>query len=207
MKAGAEAYAAGVRIWDWEFEIWDCRTSARSPPNPKSVPNPQSIVRRRRPVVAEVDGAEPVDGFLETFAERRGGLPLQVLLGQRDVGLAADRVVGGERLVDELRFRAGELDDQLGELADGEFDRVAQVARPWKSVRAVHHADDAFDQIVAVAEGAALLTVAVERDVVAGESLADEVRDHAAVERVHPRPVGVEDPHDADVDPVHAVIV
>ena len=130
------------------------------------------------------------------------------LLGERDVRLAAGGIVGGQRLVDDFRFRAGQLDDQLGELLDGELRRDCRgCTGPMKLVRGVHHADDAFDQVVAVAERAGLRAVAVERDVFAGEGLADEVRDDAAVEGVHPRAVGVEDAHDADVDPVHAVIV
>ena len=76
-----------------------------------------------------------------------------------------------------------------------------------KSLVLFHHADDALDQVVAIAERAGLPAVAEDGDVLAGQGLADEVRDDAAVEGVHPRAVGVEDPHDADVDAVHAVVV
>ena len=41
----------------------------------------------------------------------------------------------------------------------------------------------------------------------AEQGLADEVRNHAAVERVHPRAVGVEDSHQANVHLVRAAIV
>ena len=71
----------------------------------------------------------------------------------------------------------------------------------------LHHADHALDQVVAIAERAGLGAVAEDRDVLAGQRLADEVRDDAAVEGMHARAVGVEDPHDADVDAVHAVVV
>ena len=64
-----------------------------------------------------------------------------------------------------------------------------------------------LDQVVAVAEGAGLRAVAEEGHILACQGLADEVGDHPAVEGVHPRPVGVEDPHDADVHAVAAVIV
>ncbi len=36
---------------------------------------------------------EVVDGELESLLERHGGLPVEVLLGLRDVGLALARVV------------------------------------------------------------------------------------------------------------------
>ena len=116
-------------------------------------------------------------------------------------------IVDRQRLVDQLRPRAGQLQHQLGQFQDRELLGIAEVHRPDEIVRAVHHADHAFDQVVAVAEGAGLRAVAEDRDVLAGQRLADEVRHHAAVVGVHARAVGVEDPHDADVDAVLAVVV
>ena len=62
-------------------------------------------------------------------------------------------------------------------------------------------------KIVAIAKRSRLAAVAEDRDVFAAQRLANEVRHHAAVERMHPRPVGIENPHDAHVDLVHAVVV
>ena len=76
-----------------------------------------------------------------------------------------------------------------------------------KLVGPVHHADHALDQVVAIAERAGLAAVAEDRDVFAAKGLPNEVRDHAAVERMHPRAVGVEDPHDPHIEVVHAVVV
>jgi len=58
-----------------------------------------------------------------------------------------------------------------------------------------------------VAEGAGLPAGPENRDVPAGERLHDEVADDPAVVGVHARPVGVEDPHHPDVQPVLTVVV
>ena len=100
-----------------------------------------------------------------------------------------------------------QFDDHLRQLEDRELVRVAEIDRPDEIVRAVHHPQHAFDKIVAVAERAGLAAVAEHGDVLAAERLADEVRHDAAVERMHPRPVGVEDPHHAHVQPVHPMVI
>ena len=109
-------------------------------------------------------------------------------------------VVGRQRLVDDLRLASRSARSPARPAADRELVRVAEVHRADEVVRAVHHADHAFDQVVAVAERAGLLPSPKIVMSSPRERLADEVRDDAAVERVHPRAVGVEDPHDADVD-------
>jgi hypothetical protein len=78
---------------------------------------------------------------------------------------------------------------------------------PDEVVGPVHHAHDAVDQVVDVAERAVWLPSPKMRDVLVSQRLADEVGDDASVERVHARAVGVEDAHDADVHLVHAVVV
>ena len=65
----------------------------------------------------------------------------------------------------------------------------------------------AVDQVVDVAERAGLAAVAVDRDRLAAQRLDDEVADHPAVVGVHPRAVGVEDPHHLDAEVVLAVVV
>ena len=157
--------------------------------------------------MVHIDGAEPLQGLDQAFAERDLWLPVQLAAGQGDIGLALRRIVGRQRPVDEFGLRAGQFDHQLRQLQDRELAGVAEVHRARKIVRTVHHPDDAFHQVVPVAEAARLRAVAKDRDVFSVQCLANEVAHHAAVEGMHPRAVGVEDPHDADVQSVHAMIV
>src|SRR5204863_276730 len=87
-------------------------------------------------------------------------LPIEHRLGLRNVGAALDRVVDRQGPVRDLGARAGQFDDQPGELGDRRLDRVAEVHRPGLIVRRVHHPQEAFDQIVDIAEGAGLAAVA-----------------------------------------------
>ena len=57
-----------------------------------------------------------------------------------------------------------------------------------------------------VAEAPGLVAVAVDRERFAAQRLHDEVRHHPPVVGLHPRPVGVEDPHDAHVEATRAVV-
>lgn len=56
--------------------------------------------------------------------------PSQLRGGQRDVRAPLLGIVLGQGPVDDLRPRAGDGDDPLGELEDGGLHRVAQVDRP-----------------------------------------------------------------------------
>src|SRR5205085_7488477 len=141
---------------------------------------------------------EPGGGGFEALLELDLRGPAEEGLGAADIGLAAPRVVDREREVDELRIGAGEGEDAFHEVADGELVGVAEVYRAVGDV-AVHQALQAIDQVADVAEAASLRAAAVDGDVVAGERLADDVRDHPAVVGAHAGAVGVEDPGDADV--------
>ena len=88
-----------------------------------------------------------------------------------------------------------------------ELTRVAEVDRPGEVVRRVHHLEQTVDQIVNVAERSRLRAVAVDRDVLADDRLADEVAHDAPIKRVHARAVGVEDSHDANVDVVLPAVI
>jgi hypothetical protein len=68
-------------------------------------------------------------------------------------------------------------------------------------------AQETLDEIVDVAERTGLGAVAVDREVLAPQGLYDKVRYDAAVVGMHARAVGVEDPHDANIDLVFAVVV
>jgi hypothetical protein len=97
--------------------------------------------------------------------------------------------------------------DRLGEFADRDLHRIADVDRAGDVVRRVHQPHRAVDEVVHVAERARLQPLAIERDGLAAERLHDEVGDHAAVVGVHARPVGVEDAQHLDAQPVLAVVV
>ena len=77
---------------------------------------------------------------------------------------------------------------------------------PVKPVR-VHHPHQRLDDVVDVGERPGLLAVAVDRQFLAAQRRDAEVGNHAAVVDRHPRPVGVEDAHDADVDVVLPMVV
>src|SRR5215213_11723825 len=101
-------------------------------------------------------------GFLqradEPLAELDLRLPAQLLARERDVGLAHLRVVGRERLVDDLRARARDLDDLLGELEQRELVRIADVDRVVQP--RLGEPDDPVDEIRDVAERPGLGPVA-----------------------------------------------
>jgi len=116
-------------------------------------------------------------------------------------------VILRQRFVDELGLRTGQVEHLLGQLLDRELVRIAEVDRAWEIAPGVHHAQEAFDEIIDIAERAALLPIAVDRDRLTLQRLDDEVRHHTPVIGVHPGAIGVEDPHDLDVELVLPVVV
>ena len=107
----------------------------------------------------------------------------------------------------ELTLRTGQANHLVREFAHGELLRVTDVDGTGEIVRGIHGSDHRLDQIVDIAEAPGLLTVAVDRDVLAPERLHHEIADHAAVVRLHARPVGVEDPDHLDPELVLAPVV
>ena len=80
----------------------------------------------------------------------------------------------------------------------GRLDRAGlrrAVARSRRSAGRNESGPQRMESIMPRQSGSRL---AVERDVTAEQRLNNEVRDHAAIVRVHPRTVGVEDPCDLD---------
>src|SRR3954452_18217265 len=62
-----------------------------------------------------------LDGSPQAFLELDLGLPAEDVPGQGDVGLAHLRVVGRQRLVDDLGLRSRHLDHRLGQLQQREL--------------------------------------------------------------------------------------
>lgn len=147
------------------------------------------------------------DGLHQALFELDLGFPAEFVAGEGDVGLALGGVVAGQGLLDDFRFGAGHGDDFFGQLADGEFVGVAEVAGAGEVSGRFHQADEAVDHVVDVAERAALAAVAVDGDGLVLQRLDDEVGDDAAVVGVHARAVGVEDARDLDFQLVLAVVV
>ena len=152
------------------------------------------------------DAPEVVDGFFEALFEGNGGLPAELFLGQGDVGLALEGIVAGERMEGELGTATDLLENELGELEHGEFSGVADIDRTGDAFR-VHEADEAFDEVVDIAEGAGLGAVTVDGDVFPFEGLDDEVGNNATVVRQHSWSVGVEDADHADIDVVLTMVI
>ena len=101
-------------------------------------------------------------------------------------------------------LRAARLEHLLGELENRVLARVADVDR--QVLAGLGQQDEAADEVVDVAEAPRLRAVAVDRQRLPLERLAQEVGDRAAVVRSHPRAVGVEDPHDRRVDALLPVV-
>jgi len=110
-------------------------------------------------------------------------------------------------MVDDGGARVRELDDRLREDPDRVFLRIAEVDGTGDIVAGIHQRDQAPHQVVDIAERARLRAVTVEGDRRMHERLHDEVRHDAAVARMHPRTVGVEDARHLDAQRVLAVVV
>src|SRR6185295_3493575 len=71
----------------------------------------------------------PLDRPAQPFLDRQRGLPVEQAAGSGDVGLAHLGVVDGQRPVDDLALRPADLENETGELEQGELARVAEVDR------------------------------------------------------------------------------
>ena len=152
------------------------------------------------------DTPEVVDGFLEPLFKGNGGLPAELFLGQGDVGLALERIVTGERMEGELGTATDLLENKLGELEHGEFSGIADIYGTGDAFR-VHEADEAFDEVVDIAEGAGLGAIAIDGNVFPFEGLDDEVGNDATVVGQHSGAIGVEDANHANIDVVLTMVI
>ena len=95
----------------------------------------------------------------------------------------------------------------FGKLFNRKLTWIAEIDGTGDAVGAFHQADQAFDQVVDIAEASCLLAVAIKCYVFALERLNDEVRYDAAIIWVHTRPIRVEDARHLDVEIVLAMII
>src|SRR5690606_36583051 len=82
--------------------------------------------------------------------------------------------------------------DHADKVTDGEFYRVAEIHRLPRIRVGFHQGKETGDEIADVAEGARLLSAAVNRQRLTPQCLNDEVGNDAAVVRSHPWAVGIE---------------
>ena len=106
----------------------------------------------------------------------------------------------------EFGIAANLLENELGELEHGEFSGVADIDGTCDAF-GIHEADEAFNEVVNIAEGAGLGAVTIDGDILAFKGLNDEVGNDASVVRQHAGAIGVEDADHADIDVVLAVVV
>src|SRR5450432_3766863 len=143
--------------------------------------------------------------FFEVLERRanalfQGHLRIEVeeLFGFADVGAAALRIVGRERLELDADLLVRDLHDDVRESAHRELTRVADVDRRIELLDA-RCREEPVDKIVDVTKRTRLLAVTVERDRLALQHLRDEVADDATVVEGHAWAVCVEDAQDAHV--------
>ena len=141
--------------------------------------------------------SEVLYSFGKSHPDRDHWLPPQPLASSGDVRLALPGVVLGGRQHLDGGVGASELLDQVRKVLHGVLVGVTQIHR--LRVVAVHEADQALHQVVHVLEGASLLPVAVNRDVLVLQCLDDEVAHDATVVGVHSRAEGVEDARHPDL--------
>ncbi len=148
--------------------------------------------------------AEVVDGLAEAVFEFYLGFPVEQFPGAGGIGTALLGVVHGQGFVDDLTLAAGEFDDEFGEIEDGELGRVADVDGFVEI--ALGEAEDAVDEVAAVAKAAGLLAFAEDGEGFSAQRLADEGGDDAAVLESHAGAVCVEDADDVGIDFVVAMV-
>jgi len=104
-------------------------------------------------------------------------------------------------------MRPGEAHDLLGQFLDLQLRRIPQIDGPAIVALVQHQPDEAFHQIVDIAEGAGLIPAAIDGDVVARQGLGDRVGDHAPVVGAHARTISVEDARHARVATLGSEII
>ncbi|OHV68339.1 hypothetical protein LCM4577_07420 [Mesorhizobium sp. LCM 4577] len=102
---------------------------------------------------------------------------------------------------------AGQFPHQAGQVEDGEFSGIAKIDRQARIGLDVHEPQQAIDQVGDVAEGSRLPTVAEYSQRSSFQCLHDQIRDDAAVGRVHSRAVSVEDASDTHIDHIGPQII
>src|SRR6478609_10944151 len=128
----------------------------------------------------------------QTLFQLNLGLPAEQLARAGDVRLPDLRVVDGQSLVDELALRAGDPEDDLGELVERELGGIAEVH--GQVLAGLRKRYEPMDEIVDVAEAQGLGAVSEHSQKLALKGLSHKRRNRTPVARPHAGPIGVEDP-------------
>ena len=121
--------------------------------------------------------------------------------------MPAYRVILRQRKILDARAGPGLLDDQVREIGDREFTRIAQVDRTGDLRLGTHHLQQALNEVVDVAERPRLLALTVDRQRQFLQRADNEVGHHPSVMRMHPGTVGVEQSNHLDLEAMLSVIV
>ncbi len=147
---------------------------------------------------------KPVDGEPEAFVGFDARLPPEKGSRSPDIRLADLGVVDREWTEHDLAAGAGKPDDALGELQQCHLLRIANVDGVVH--RSLHESPQPVDEIGDVLKRTRLCAVTKDSDGRTGQGLAHERGNRAPVLEPHARPERVEDPNDARIDPVIAVV-
>src|SRR5690606_24644730 len=150
--------------------------------------------------------AKIIDRARQPRRQRCGGVPVQPLARQGDIGATLHGVVLRQFMELQGRTAFRQLQHQPRHVQHSDFSRVAQIDRLAEFRRALHQAHQAFDQVVYITERARLDAIAVDAERPARQRLHDEIRYHAAVVGSHARPIGIEDARDLHGDATAAVL-
>src|ERR1700730_8697875 len=90
---------------------------------------------------------EVENGHLQSLAQGDTRPPAQLAAYQIDIRTALGGIVAGKWQEAQPRVRSRQLDDQLGELADGEFLRVAEIHRAARRLTGQHESQQSLDQV------------------------------------------------------------
>src|SRR4029077_8885780 len=113
--------------------------------------------------------AERRDRLLQPDAEGDGRTPVQEGTRAGDIGTPLLGIVFRKRLVGNLAAARAELADQVRQLEDRDLGGISNIDRI--AVVGVKQGNDAFDQVVDIAEAAGLRTVPVDGERFASERL------------------------------------
>src|SRR5438105_2373655 len=94
---------------------------------PSPAHRPRDVYQLKRVTYGGLAGPEPADGLGQALFERGGRLPPEKIARAGDVRATHPRIVCGKRSVLDRRGRVGQCSNQLGEVEDGAFVRVAEV--------------------------------------------------------------------------------
>lgn len=141
---------------------------------------------------------EVLYSLTDTLVDRELGVPTKIPLSPPDIRSSPLGVVLGRWQTHNFDIGINLVPDHLCKLADSVLLGVAQVDRFL--VVPVHQQDQSIHQVVDILERSRLLSIAIDRQLIASQGLHDKVADHSAIVFVHPGSKCVEDPGNPDVD-------